>query len=165
MELFKMLSGSEIFAQILSFFLLLFLLKKFAWSKMLKLLDERRENIRSQLEEVENSRMQVERLKSDYELKISDIASQAQAEISRAVEQAKLVSAQIHKKAHEEAQDIINDARQQVKHEISSVQEKIKDKIVDIALDAARAVIQEKLTEDGDRRIVEDFIQEIENTP
>jgi len=160
-----MLSGSEIFAQILSFFLLLFLLKKFAWSKMLKLLDERRENIRSQLEEVENSRMQVERLKSDYELKISDIASQAQAEISRAVEQAKLVSAQIHKKAHEEAQDIINDARQQVKHEISSVQEKIKDKIVDIALDAARAVIQEKLTEDGDRRIVEDFIQEIENTP
>ncbi|MCK9432376.1 MAG: F0F1 ATP synthase subunit B [Candidatus Omnitrophica bacterium] len=165
MELFKMLSGSEIFAQILSFFLLLFLLKKFAWSKMLKLLDERRENIRSQLEEVENSRMQVERLKSDYELKISDIASQAQAEISRAVEQAKLVSAQIHKKAHEEAQDIINDARQQVKHEISSVQEKIKDKIVDIALDAARAVIQEKLTEDGDRRIVENFIQEIENTP
>lgn len=165
MELFKMLSGSEIFAQILSFFLLLFLLKKFAWSKMLKLLDERRENIRSQLEEVENSRMQVDRLKSDYELKISDIASQAQAEISRAVEQAKLVSAQIHKKAHEEAQDIINDARQQVKHEISSVQEKIKDKIVDIALDAARAVIQEKLTEDGDRRIVEDFIQEIENTP
>ena len=33
---------------------------------------------------------------------------------------------------------------------------------MDIALDAARTVIQEKLTGDGDRKIVEDFIQEVQ---
>ena len=164
MELLKMLSASEIFAQVLSFFLLLFLLRKFAWKKILALLDQRRERISSQLGEIENTKLEIAGLKSDYESKISNIASQAQEKINQAVEEAKVVSVQMRKKAHEEAQDIIIDARQQVKYEVSKVQEQLKEQIVDIALDAARAVIQEKLTEDGDRKIVEDFIREVGNS-
>ena len=162
MELLKMLSANEIFAQVLSFFILLFLLRKFAWEKILVLLDQRKEKISSELGEIENTKLEIARLKSDYESKISNIASEAQAKINQAVEQAKLVSAQMRKKAHEEAQDIITDARNQVKHEVSKVQEQLKEKIVDIALGAARSVIQEKLTEEGDRRIVENFIQEVQ---
>jgi len=161
-ELLKMLSANEIFAQVLSFFILLFLLRKFAWEKILVLLDQRKEKISSELGEIENTKLEIARLKSDYESKISNIASEAQAKINQAVEQAKLVSAQMRKKAHEEAQDIITDARNQVKHEVSKVQEQLKEKIVDIALGAARSVIQEKLTEEGDRRIVENFIQEVQ---
>ena len=162
MELLKMLSANEIFAQVLSFFILLFLLRKFAWEKILVLLDQRKEKISSELGEIENTKLEIARLKSDYESKISNIASEAQVKINQAVEQAKLVSAQMRKKAHEEAQDIITDARNQVKHEVSKVQEQLKEKIVDIALGAARSVIQEKLTEEGDRRIVENFIQEVQ---
>lgn len=162
MELLKMLSGSEILAQILSFFLLLFLLRIFAWKKILSLLDERRDKISFQLGEIEHAKLEAAKLQSDYESKLAEITSLAQAKINEAVEQAKVTSAQMRKKAHEEAQDIIKDARVQVKYEVSKVQEQLKEKIVDIALDAARSVIQEKLTEDGDRKIVEDFIREVE---
>lgn len=162
MELLKMLSGSEILAQILSFFLLLFLLRIFAWEKILGLLDQRKEKISSQLGEIENTKLEIAQLKADYESKISNVAALAQAKINEAVEQAKVVSTQMRKKAHEESQDIIMDARQQVKYEVSKVQEQLKERIVDIALDAARSVIQEKLTGDGDRLIVEDFIREVE---
>ena len=162
MELLKMLSASEIFAQVLSFFLLLFLLRRFAWKKILALLDQRKEKISSQLGEIENTKLEIAGLKSDYESKISNIASLAQEKIDQAVEEAKVVSAQLRKKAHEEAQDIIIDARQQVKYEVSKAQEQLKEKIVDIALSAARTVIQEKLTDNGDRKIVEDFIREVE---
>jgi len=157
-----MLSASEIFAQVLSFFLLLFLLRRFAWKKILALLDQRKEKISSQLGEIENTKLEIAGLKSDYESKISNIASLAQEKIDQAVEEAKVVSAQLRKKAHEEAQDIIIDARQQVKYEVSKAQEQLKEKIVDIALSAARTVIQEKLTDNGDRKIVEDFIREVE---
>jgi F-type H+-transporting ATPase subunit b len=162
-ELLKMLSGNEIFAQVVSFFLLLFLLRQFAWKKILGLLDQRKEKITSQLSEIEKTKLEIAGLKSDYEFKISNIASQAQEKINQAVEQAKVVSMQMHKKAHEEAQDIITDARQQVKYEVSRAQDVLKEKIVDIALGAARTVIQEKLTADGDRKIVEDFIREVQN--
>lgn len=162
MELLKMLSGSEILAQVLSFFLLLFLLKIFAWKKILGLLDQRKEKISAQLTEIEKTKLEIADLKSNYESKISNIASQAQEKINQAVEQAKIITVQMRKKAHEEAQDIITDARAQVKYEVSKVQEQLKEKIVDIALGAARTVIQEKLTEDGDRKIVENFIREVE---
>ena len=162
MELLKMLSGSEILAQVLSFFLLLFLLRVFAWKKILGLLDQRKEKISSQLGEIENTKFEIARLKEDYESKISNIASEAKAKINEAVEQAKVIGMQMHKKAHEEAQDIIIEARQQVKYEVSKAQDVLKEKIVDIALGAARTVIQEKLTEDGDRKIVEDFIREVQ---
>ena len=163
MELLKMLSASEIFAQVLSFFLLLFLLRIFAWKKILGLLDQRKERIRSEFEKIEDTKLEVSRLKSDYESKIALIQEQAEVKIKEAVEEGRKIGAQMHKQAHEEAQDIINEARKQVKYEISQVQDKIKDKIVDIALDAARSVIQEKLTEDGDRKIVENFIKEMES--
>ena len=162
MELLKMLSGSEILAQILSFFILLFLLRIFAWKKILGLLDQRKEKISSQLSEIENTKLQIASLKSDYESRISNIASEAQAKINQAVEQAKVITVQMRKKAHEEAQDIITDARQQVKYEVSKAQEQLKERIVDIALGAAKNIIQEKLTGDGDRKIVEDFINQIE---
>lgn len=162
MELLKMLSGSEIVAQILSFFLLLFLLRIFAWKKILNLLDQRRERISSQFAQIEQSKLEIAKLKADYELKIAAISTEAQARIQVAIEEGKQINSQMRKKAHEEAQDIILDARQQVKYEVSKVQEQLKDKIVDIALGAARSVIQEKLTEAGDRQIVENFIQEME---
>jgi F-type H+-transporting ATPase subunit b len=161
-ELLKMLSGSEILAQIISFFLLLFLLRMFAWKKILGLLDQRKEKISSDLGDIENTKQEIARLKSDYESKIATIASSAQEKIDEAIKEAKEINVQMRKKAHEEAQDIINDARKLVKYEVSKVQEQLKEKIVDIALGAARNVIQEKLTEDGDRKIVEDFIREVQ---
>ena len=163
MELLKMLSASEIFAQILSFFLLLFLLRLFTWKKVLSLLDQRREKIRSEFERIEESKLEISRLKNEYASKIAAIQEEAEIKIKEAIEEGRKINAQMRKQAHEEAQDIINDARKQVKHEVSQVQEKLKDRIVDIALGAARSVIQEKLTEDGDRKIVENFIKEMED--
>ena len=163
MELLKMLSASEIFAQVLSFFLLLFLLRLFAWKKILGLLDQRKEKIRSEFEKIESDKLEISGLKADYESKMAFIQQQAEVKIKQAIEEGKKINAQMRKQAHEDAQDIITDARKQVKYEVSKAQEQLKEKIVDIALSAARNVIQEKLTEDGDRKIVEDFIKEIES--
>jgi F-type H+-transporting ATPase subunit b len=161
-ELLKMLSGSEILAQVLSFFLLLVLLRLFAWKKILGLLDQRKEKIRSEFGEIEAAKLEIASLKNDYESKLATIASIAQEKIDQAIAEGREINAQMRKKAHEEAQDIITDARRQVKYEVSKAQEQLKEKIVDIALGAARTVIQEKLTDEGDRRIVEDFIREVE---
>jgi len=158
-----MLSASEILAQILSFFLLLFLLKHFAWKRILGLLDQRKEKISAQLKEIEDTKIQIAKIKADYESKMALIQEQAQLKIKEAIEEGKKINSQMRKKAHEDAQDILTDARNQVKYEVSKVQEQLKDKIVDIALGAAKSVIQERLTEEGDRKIVENFIKEIEN--
>jgi len=162
MELLKMLSANEIFAQILSFFLLLFLLRQFAWKKILGLLDQRKEKISAEFIRIEDTKAQLARIKADYESQIASIQEKAKVMIAEAVDEGRKINEQTRKQAHEEAQDIITDARKQVKYELSKVEAQLKDEIVDIALGAARNLIQEKLTENGDRKIVEDFIKGIE---
>lgn len=162
MELLKMLSANEIFAQILSFFLLLFLLRHFAWKRILGLLEQRKEKISAGFKEIEDTKLQIAKIKVDYESKIALIQEQAQIMINEAIEEGRKINDQIRKQAHAEAQDIITAARKQVKYEISKVEAQLKEEIIDIALGAARNLIQERLTENGDRQIVEDFIREIE---
>ena len=60
MELLKLLSTSEIIAQVVNFLLLLILMRVFFWKKVLKLLDERRDRISSQLEHIENTKKEIE---------------------------------------------------------------------------------------------------------
>jgi F0F1-type ATP synthase membrane subunit b/b' len=56
MELLKLLSGSEIVAQIISFLVLLFILRIFLWDKVLKVLDNRRERIASEFKQIEDTK-------------------------------------------------------------------------------------------------------------
>ncbi|MFA5005813.1 MAG: hypothetical protein WC561_06820, partial [Candidatus Omnitrophota bacterium] len=96
------------------------------------------------------------------EKKVSEIEGYARERIKEAVEQGRKANEEMRKKAHEQAQDIIENAKEGVKYELSQVREKLKDEIVDIAIRAAETVIREKFTEEDDRKIVEDFIRELE---
>ncbi len=162
MEILKMLSASEIFAQAVSFILLLVLLRIFFWRKFLALLDQRAARISGELKAIEDAKLEVAQIKSEYKDKVSEIEGFAQKKIKEAVEEGRKMNEEMRKKAHEQAQDIIENAQKSVKYELSKVRQELKDEIVDISLKAAETVIREKLTEEGDRKIVEEFIQEIE---
>ena len=55
MDLLKLLTAKEIVAQIISFLLLMALLRVFAWKKLLNLLDERRARIASEFKKIEDT--------------------------------------------------------------------------------------------------------------
>lgn len=162
MEILKMLSASQVFAQAISFLLLLVLLRVFFWKKFLSLLDQRAARISKELRDIEDAKNDTARIQAEYEKKVSEIEGYARERIKEAVEQGRKANEEMRKKAHEQAQDIIENAKEGVKYELSQVREKLKDEIVDIAIRAAETVIREKFTEDDDRKIVEDFIRELE---
>ena len=62
MEILKLLSANEIVAQILSFLLLLAILRIFAWKRLLKLLDDRRESIALEFRKIEDAQSAATRL-------------------------------------------------------------------------------------------------------
>ena len=65
MELLKLLAANEIIAQIITFLVLLFVLRIVGWKKILAFLDERRIKIALEIEEVEKAKAQAKELK-DY---------------------------------------------------------------------------------------------------
>lgn len=162
MELLKLLSSNEIVVQILSFLLLLFLMRKFFWNKLLSVLDKRKQGIADELKMIEDAKSGVQSLKSEYESKLGSIEDISAKKIQEAVAEGRRLTEEIRKKAHEQAQDIIENARDNIKHELIKAKEELKDKIIDLTINAAENIIREKITEEDDRKLVKDFLDRID---
>ena len=162
MELLKLLDLTEIIVQLASFLILLVLLRVFAWKRILSILESRRERIANEFNAIEESKAETARLKRDYEIRLGEIEDKAREYINKAVEDGSKITDEARKLAYLQAQNIISDARKNIEYELKKAQDEIKDKIVDLAIAAAETVIREKFTEKEDKKIVEDFIKNID---
>ncbi|MDD5427765.1 MAG: F0F1 ATP synthase subunit B [Candidatus Omnitrophica bacterium] len=162
MELLKLLSANEIVAQVITFLLLLFLMKRFAWKPFLKTLDTRKERIASELKRIEAAKAEVNGLKTDYESRLASIEAEAKNRIRAAVEEGRKSAEDIRRLAREDGERIFAKAQESIKAEVAKAEEALKDKIVNLTIDVASKVVQERLTEEDDRAIVETFIKEME---
>jgi len=162
MELLKLLSVNELVTHIVSFLILFFLLKKFAWGKVLAALDQRRDRIALELKTIEENKKDAARLREKYEMKMKDVDAQARKQIQAAVEEGKKITEDIRQSAREDARRIVENAGLVVQDEIHKSMGKLKEELVEITIQATESLIGEKLTEAADRKIVEKFIQEIE---
>ena len=162
MELLKLLSTNEIVAQVITFMILLFLMKRFAWIPFLKVLDDRRERIASELKKIDDAKAEVGGIKADYEARLAAIETEARARIRSAVEEGMKKAEEIRQDARSEGEKILAKAQESIKAEIAKAEETLKDKIVNLTVDIASKVVQERLTVEDDKAIVETFLKEME---
>ncbi|MCX5666623.1 MAG: F0F1 ATP synthase subunit B [Candidatus Omnitrophica bacterium] len=162
MELLKLLNFNEIIVQVISFLILLFVLRIFAWGRILSILQSRRERIANEFNAIDEAKADAARLKREYETHLGEIEQKARGLINKAVEDGHRITYETRKIAYVQAQDIISDARKNIAYELKRAQDEVRDKIVDLAIAAAETVIREKFTEKEDQRIVEEFIKNID---
>jgi len=162
MELLKLLSASQVFAQILSFLVLFFIMRVFVWKKFLKLLDDRKARIASELKAIDEARLDVTKVMSEYERKLGSIDNAAKTKIEEAVAEGARIAREIIDKARFEAEKVGIDSREIIEGEIRKAREDLKKDIVDITISVAEKIISEKLTGADDRRMVEEFIKKAE---
>ena len=157
-----MLSANELVAQIISFLILFAFLRIFAWKKILALLDARKERIASEFKNIEDSKAAAAKLQAEYEEKLVNIEAEARQRIQEALAQGRNITDEVRKHAHEEAQEIIKNAKVNIQHELEIAKEQLKDEIIDLTIAAAGNIIQEKLTGEGDRKLVRDFLDRMD---
>jgi len=162
MGLLELLNTNEVLAQALSFLILFFLLRIFAWKKILKLLDERKERIAGEFKKAEENMRQAEQARLDLEAKLASIEEIKAKKIEEALSEGRKITEEVRKDAQLQAQMIINDARENIKYELSRAKEELKDKIVDLTIQATENIIQEKLTTEGDKKLVKQFLDKID---
>jgi F-type H+-transporting ATPase subunit b len=162
MEFLKLLSTNEIVAQILSFLVLLLLLRIFAWRKFLQILDERKQRISSEFKKIDDTKLEISNLKTDYEARLAAIEETTKIKIQEAVDSGKQITEETRKNANLEAQKIIDNARLSIKYELSQAKEELKEKIIELTIKATENVIQEKLTAENDAKLVKDFLDQVD---
>jgi F-type H+-transporting ATPase subunit b len=162
MELLKMLSASEIVAQIISFLIVFFLLRAFFWKPILGALESRRSKISSDFKDIEDRKAAADRLRLDYEERIKSIEQAAAAKVREALLEGQKAAEDLKQTAHKEADRIIEEGRSDLMRQITKAKEELRGEIASLALSATERLLQEKITQEKDRQLIDDFLEQVE---
>ena len=161
MDLLKLLTANEIVAQIISFLLLMALLRIFAWKKLLKLLDDRRARIAAEFKKIEDTQASVERMKADYDKKLADIEAESRARIQEAINEGKQVSQEIRENARQEARSILDKAQENIESEVAKAKHELKQKVIELTLGTTEKLLKQKITDEKDKELAAGFLDEL----
>ena len=146
---------------VLTFVLLLVVLKKVAWGPILDALDTRENEIKDALNAAEKAREEAERISSDYEDSIRKAQAEAQQIISDAKTAGEKVKLDLETVANKKADEIIEKAKAQIDTERVRVISEIKTVAIEISLSAAAKVIEKNLDSDDNRKLVNEALEGI----
>ncbi len=162
MELLKLLNTNELVAQIICFLILLAIMRAFLWKKFLGILDKRKEAISSEFKKIDETKEAISVIKQEYDRKLADIDVEANMRIQEAIAEGRKIAEDMRDKAEKDGDELLENTRANLKDEVAKAREELKDSVVDLTIRVAEKVIQEKLSEESDRRLVENFLNEVE---
>ena len=147
---------------ILTFLLLVFILAKFAWKPLLKMLQDREDMVRSSLEDAEKAKSEVERLNEESEAIMAKARSEAQSILADGKVAAEKVKDDIIAKSKEQANKIREDAGNQIQVEKDKAISEIKKEVVNLTLLVAEKLIQKNLSDADNKSLIEKSLKKVQ---
>ena len=147
---------------ILTFLLLVFVLAKFAWKPLLKMLQDREDMIRSSLEDAEKAKSELERLNKESEAIMANARSEAQSILADGKAAAEKVKDGIIAKSKEQANKIREDAGKQIQVEKDKAISEIKEEVVNLTLSVAEKLIQKNLSDADNKSLIEESLKKVQ---
>lgn len=152
----------QVLTHMIGFLITVWLLKKFAWKPLLNMMDERRQKIVDEFQKIDDSKVEVQNLKNDYEGRLKNIDAERRQKISEAVSEGNKIASDIKVKAQEEAREIINRTTEQLERDVAKAKVQLKEEMVRITLTAAERILHEKLDDKKERELIGKYIDNIE---
>ena len=151
----------EFIFTIFNFLLLLFLLKKFLYKPILKMLDDRKKSIDEALDAADSARQEVAATQENIRKDIAQARAEADAIINDAQKRGEQVKAEIIEAAKAEAKGITEAATAQIEKEKAQAIHDLKAQIADIAMLATEKILTQSLTAEQERTLLDNYIKEV----
>lgn len=151
-----------IVTQILGFLIVLMVLRAFAWGPILKMLEERREKIRTSFQDIETQKKEIAALKLKYEDELKKIDAVARQRMNEVLAEAQKTAQDIEAAARERSQAEMTRLKAEIEQEYRSARVKLRDEIVSVALNAAERMVKEKLDRTRQSALVDQFLTDLE---
>jgi F-type H+-transporting ATPase subunit b len=148
---------------IITFLLLFFVLAKYAWKPLIKMLDDREGMIRSSLDDAEKAKLELERLNKESEAITAKARSEAQAILAESKTVAEKVKEDTIAKAKEQAIKISDDAQKQIQVEKDKAITDIKQEVVNLTLSVAEKLINKNLNDADNKLLIEESLKKVKS--
>lgn len=148
---------------IITFLLLFFVLAKYAWKPLIKMLDDREGMIRSSLDDAEKAKLELERLNKESEAITAKARSEAQAILAESKTVAEKVKEDTIAKAKEQAIKISDDAQKQIQVEKDKAINDIKQEVVNLTLLVAEKLINKNLNDADNKSLIDESLKKVKS--
>jgi F-type H+-transporting ATPase subunit b len=145
---------------VITFLIVLFVLRRFAFSRIQGLIDQRRDRIREALDEADKARSEARELR---ELTAKE-REQAKLDREQILDDARRQSQRLAEQARERADADLKEALEKNREELAAenqrLREQIRRDVVELTLFASEKVTGKVLDQDDQRRLIEETVEE-----
>lgn len=143
-----------------SFILLLVLIKKFAWSNITGIFEERAEKIASDIDRAEEARQKAEVLAQKREDELAGSRKEAKTIIENAKETAEQSKANILADAKLEAGHLKEKANQEIAQNKVEALQSVKGEVADLTISLAGKIISQNLDSHAHKALIDQYIDQ-----
>lgn len=147
---------------LITFGVLLYVLKRYAFGPLQKIIDQRRDAIEASIKTAEETRSEAYRLLAEYRQSIADAKNEAEDIIERARKVGEDQKAEIVGEAKAHAHKEVGSAREQIQRETRKAVQEIKDQVADLTVLAAGKVAGKAITKEDHLRLVDEALAEVD---
>ncbi|CTJ44570.1 ATP synthase F0, B subunit [Streptococcus pneumoniae] len=144
-----------------SFILLLVLIKKFAWSNITGIFEERAEKIASDIDRAEEARQKAEVLAQKRENELAGSRKEAKTIIENAKETAEQSKANILADAKLEAGHLKEKANQEIAQNKVEALQSVKGEVADLTISLAGKIISQNLDSHAHKALIDQYIDQL----
>jgi F-type H+-transporting ATPase subunit b len=149
--------------QLVTFIILLVLLRFVAYKPLMRMLDERSKRVKDSLEQAEAVKSQAARAEEELKKELEKASREGQERIARAVKAGEEVKQKAQEDAKKDAEQLITRARAEIRRERDEAIGEVRREFADLTVLAAEKVIEKSLNKEDHRELIEKVLKESSN--
>jgi F-type H+-transporting ATPase subunit b len=143
---------------IICFLITLYVLKRYAFGPIQKLLDERREQIRRSIDEADNARAEARKLLEEHRALMNQARADAEGILAEARKTRESMEQRMREETEAERQRRLEETRREIAAETTRALEQIRSAVADLTLEATAIVVGKTLDATRDRELITEAI-------
>ena len=149
-------------AQVINFSVLVWLLAKFAYKPLTKMLDERSQRIAGDLKKAEEERLSAERLRAEYQEQLNQARVKAQEIVDKAQRQVELDTERQLAELREQIDRMKQTAEEEIAREHAKALTQLRGEVVAMSVAAAGKLIAQNMDNELNSKLVAEFINKLD---
>ena len=147
---------------LLAFGITMWVLGRFAFPKISDALEERAEKINKNIEESERQRQEADEILAEYRERLKEARAQAEEIVARARKAGEATERQSLEEAKGAREELLEQTRRDIEAETRRAIQEIRKEVADLTVAATERVTRKTLTEEDQRRLVEEALSELD---
>jgi F-type H+-transporting ATPase subunit b len=158
---FLSVDATLLWATLVVFAIFAWILGKFAWGPLLKIVDDREKTIREQVDSAQLAAAEAKDLLARHQEILKGAGREREEILQKALKEAEQVRGELVTKARADADQVLARTREQMAREKDQAIAELRAQVADIAVEAASRIVKSSLTDEAQRKLVDDYIKEL----